>query len=255
MASNDEPSFAQLVMRAVARQKPDPSFVATAAASIRKLQIAKKKVLTVHAIGGQPHVEGNDDLWILLADALKVQTLEVLVVGPDVRDRPARAYRGRVRVTHDAGAYAVDDRRVWRAAPDLILAFHAGFWGYDSWRPTLMGLLRTSIPIIVTSYTMEEARLDVRALGAATLEEGADDDAADAAAAALEFPGARRKTNAPARAAWLHRRRRAMTTARTTSLFVFAGGPSSGPTGGGRASERVCNVSIAQSLSYNCYKT
>ena len=112
MASNDEPSFAQLVMRAVARQKPDPSFVATAAASIRKLGIPKRKVLTVHAIGGQPHVEGNDDLWILLADALKVQTLEVLVVGPDVRDRPARAYRGRARVTHDAGAYDVDDRRV-----------------------------------------------------------------------------------------------------------------------------------------------
>jgi len=187
MASNDEPSFAQLVMRAVARQKPDPSFVATAAASIRKLGIQKKKVLTVHAIGGQPHVEGNDDLWILLADALKVQTLEVLVVGPDVRDRPARAYRGRVRVTHDAGQYNVDDRRVWRAAPDVVLAFHAGFWGYDSWRPTLMGLLRTSIPVVATSYTMEEARLDVRALGAATLEDGASDDAADAAAAALEF--------------------------------------------------------------------
>ena len=141
----------------------------------------------MHAVGGQPHVEGNDDLWILLADALKVQTLEVLVVGPDVRDRPARAYRGRVRVTHDAGAYDVDNRRVWRAAPDVVLAFHPGFWGYDSWRPTLMGLLRTSIPMIVTSYTMEEARLDVRALGAATLEAGASDDAADAAAAALEF--------------------------------------------------------------------
>ena len=93
MASNDEPSFAQLVMRAVAKQKVDPSFVATAAASIRKLGF-KKKVLTVHAVGGQPHVEGNDDLWILLADALKVQTLDVLVAGPDVRDRPARAYRG-----------------------------------------------------------------------------------------------------------------------------------------------------------------
>ena len=94
MASNDEPSFAQLVMRAVAKQKVDHSFVATAAASIRRLGF-KKKVLTVHAIGGQPHVEGNDDLWILLADALKVQTLDVLVVGPDVRDRPARAGRAR----------------------------------------------------------------------------------------------------------------------------------------------------------------
>ena len=186
MASNDEPSFAQLVMRAVAKQKVDPSFVATAAASIRKLGF-KKKVLTVHAVGGQPHVEGNDDLWILLADALKVQTLDVLVAGPDVRDRPARAYRGRVRVTHDAGVYDVANRRVWRAAPDVVIAFHAGFWGYDSWRPTLRGLLRTSIPIIVTSYTMEEARLDVRALGAATLEDGASDDAADAAAAALDF--------------------------------------------------------------------
>jgi hypothetical protein len=76
---------------------------------------------------------------------------------------------------------------VWRAAPDVVIAFHAGFWGYDSWRPTLMGLLRTSIPVVATSYTMEEARLDVRALGAATLEAGASDDAADAAAAALDF--------------------------------------------------------------------
>ena len=114
MASNDEPSFAQLVMRAVARQKPDPSFVATAAASIRKLGIQKKKVLTVHAIGGQPHVEGNDDLWILLADALKLQTLDVLGVGPDGRDRPARADRGRVRVTSSGLAKGAEDLLVAR---------------------------------------------------------------------------------------------------------------------------------------------
>ena len=37
------------------------------------------------------------------------------------------------------------------------------------------------------THLLEEARLDVRALGAATLEAGASDDAADAAAETLEF--------------------------------------------------------------------
>lgn len=42
--------------------------------------------------------------------------------------------------------------------PDLILACNAGFWGYESWGPTLEFVLRrTGCPCVVTSYNAYEA--------------------------------------------------------------------------------------------------
>jgi len=48
------------------------------------------------------------------------------------------------------------------ATPDLIIAFNAGVWGYDSWKPTMERLvgLQKSIPFVVTAYTLQEAEDD-----------------------------------------------------------------------------------------------
>jgi hypothetical protein len=45
---------------------------------------------------------------------------------------------------------------------DLVIAFNAGIWGYDDWRPTVEYLIRAklSIPFVVTAYTLQEAQDD-----------------------------------------------------------------------------------------------
>jgi len=50
--------------------------------------------------------------------------------------------------------------------PDLLLAFHPGFWGYDTWKPTLDWLVEKGdkIPLVATSYTLLEAEEDQEVL-------------------------------------------------------------------------------------------
>ena len=49
---------------------------------------------------------------------------------------------------------------------DIAIAFNAGIWGYDSWKPTVVSLINTSSPgngktlFVITSYTMEECEDD-----------------------------------------------------------------------------------------------
>eukprot|EP00566_Odontella_aurita_P010352 CAMPEP_0113544188 /NCGR_PEP_ID=MMETSP0015_2-20120614/10573_1 /TAXON_ID=2838 /ORGANISM="Odontella" /LENGTH=428 /DNA_ID=CAMNT_0000444427 /DNA_START=2961 /DNA_END=4247 /DNA_ORIENTATION=- /assembly_acc=CAM_ASM_000160 len=48
-------------------------------------------------------------------------------------------------------------------APDLIVAYNAGIWGYDSWVPTLEYLcrhLKQSTPAVITGYTLQEVEDD-----------------------------------------------------------------------------------------------
>ena len=51
--------------------------------------------------------------------------------------------------------------------PDLAVAFNAGIWGYDSWKPTLSYMCQSEsndsyacIPFIITAYTIEECEDD-----------------------------------------------------------------------------------------------
>ena len=49
--------------------------------------------------------------------------------------------------------------------PSCVLLFNAGLWGYDSWSPTLRELFCSSgllvgVPVVVTSYTLEESEDD-----------------------------------------------------------------------------------------------
>ena len=85
-----------------------------------------------------------------------------------------------------AAAYDAWARRA--AAPDAVLLFHPGFWGYASWRPTLRALLRGGAPWAATAYTPEEADADADAVGAAALDDAdAGEAAAEAAADALPW--------------------------------------------------------------------
>jgi hypothetical protein len=51
---------------------------------------------------------------------------------------------------------------------DIAIAFNAGIWGYDSWKPTILSLINTPSPVtgngktmfVITSYTMEECEDD-----------------------------------------------------------------------------------------------
>ena len=47
--------------------------------------------------------------------------------------------------------------------PNIVIAFNAGLWGYSSWQQTLellLGSQRSSTPLVVTSYSPEEAEMD-----------------------------------------------------------------------------------------------
>jgi len=45
---------------------------------------------------------------------------------------------------------------------DIAVAFNAGIWGYDEWRPTLEALCEQekAVPFIITAYTVQEAEDD-----------------------------------------------------------------------------------------------
>ena len=45
-------------------------------------------------------------------------------------------------------------------APDAVFCFNAGIWGYDTWRPTLRMVMLKGAPLVVTSYTFQEAEDD-----------------------------------------------------------------------------------------------
>lgn len=44
--------------------------------------------------------------------------------------------------------------------PDLAIAFNAGVWGYKEWETTIAHLINTSLPFVVTAYTIQEAEDD-----------------------------------------------------------------------------------------------
>lgn len=68
------------------------------------------------------------------------------------------------------------------SAPDLAIAYNAGIWGYDSWRPTLSFMCQNSgsndvtyacTPFIITAYTIEECEDDAEVISEVAEEAGA----------------------------------------------------------------------------------
>ena len=63
--------------------------------------------------------------------------------------------------------------------PDLAVAFNAGIWGYDSWKPTLSFMCQSEsndsyacIPFIITAYTIEECEDDAAVIAEVAEEAG-----------------------------------------------------------------------------------
>lgn len=100
--------------------------------------------------------------------------LEIHLMGPNM---PAQAAAGpavdllvsntestsrleTARVMSHVGVY--NEWMVDQKQADLVIAFNAGIWGYDDWRPTVEHLIRAklSIPLVVTAYTLQEAQDD-----------------------------------------------------------------------------------------------
>lgn len=170
--------------------EPSETRWATLWAALQRLQLehgaalpAAGAQLSVHLVGAD-HREGRsfDETFAafrglserLAADA-RVQTLRLALVGPNVAralhgERQAREFgassgkegRCRVEVRYFVGSFDEfrADERAFDAA-DLAVAFNAGVWGYDEWRPALRLLLRElRAPLLVTSYNEREAADD-----------------------------------------------------------------------------------------------
>jgi len=67
-------------------------------------------------------------------------------------------------------------------APDLAIAYNAGVWGYDSWKPTLSFMCHNSgsydvtyacTPFVITAYTIEECEDDAEVISEVAEEAGA----------------------------------------------------------------------------------
>lgn len=61
--------------------------------------------------------------------------------------------------------------------PDLAVAFNAGIWGYDSWKPTLSFMCRSEgndsyacTPFVITAYTIEECEDDAEVISEVAAE-------------------------------------------------------------------------------------
>lgn len=55
---------------------------------------------------------------------------------------------------------AIESMKAKGRLPDVIVAFNAGVWGYPAWHPGIEAIIRTRVPCLITSYTLEEAEDD-----------------------------------------------------------------------------------------------
>lgn len=142
------------------------SFGATAAAGIRRsLDEKKKTMLFIHCVGGCHEREGRGGtkMWQPAIEAARTAGftyVHVAVVGPTMEALHTRS--DAFELEHVRDLY-----HDWKGLerPDLRIFFHPGFWGYIDWAPTLRMVLGTGEPpLLVTSYTMQEAELDARTI-------------------------------------------------------------------------------------------
>lgn len=106
--------------------------------------------LVVYCVGGDEDREGRAD-WELarVAQRIGVDEIKLTVIGPSMKANCA--------LYHE-----------WERPekPDFVVMFHPGLWGYPFWELTLRRLLESGEPpILVTSYTIEEAELDEETVG------------------------------------------------------------------------------------------
>jgi len=169
------------------------SRAATIADALNRICCLKgQEVLSIHVIGAD-HVEcaSNDILrtlfgplvrWIGAMDNHAPRSIEIHLIGPNLTNEmvtapvnlmPSSKLKNSsplvsAYATCHIGAYHewVSGTKPWKV-PDLLVAFNAGIWGYNDWKPTLEALCRMPWPaiLVVTSYTLEEGEDDADVIG------------------------------------------------------------------------------------------
>jgi hypothetical protein len=183
---------------------------ATIAEALARLDLLQSQDLfTIHVIGcdgiecgSQGRIQelfGPMAAWIG-AYAEAPRRLEMVLVGPNVPPqsmtattpmrlvRPAlqcrlesaeiRCYAG---LYHEYISKTKEDgtNESWQSnKPNMIVAFQAGIWGYSEWEPTLAHLANESsgVPVVVTSYTIQEAEDDAEAAERVLAKKWSGDD-------------------------------------------------------------------------------
>ncbi|KAH7474689.1 hypothetical protein PRIC1_013183 [Phytophthora ramorum] len=132
------------------------------------------KSLTVHLLGAD-HREGNSGAETFdvfrsfsqyVATETHLSTLKLVLVGPNLSRKLHlqsfsfdEAETGHVDVSYFVGGFEAyfEDKTLY-CAPDLVVCFNAGIWGYDEWLPAIRLVLgEVQVPLLVTSYNEHEA--------------------------------------------------------------------------------------------------
>ena len=140
--------------------------------------------LVIHVLGSD-HVECRTEetvraavgplvRWIESACSSNVSDIDIHLLGPNVPIAAER--RGLVDLSSpstDSGVQSATARCIncvyhdylrseEGGTPDLAVAFNAGCWGYNEWRPTLEVMCNhdSAIPFVITAYTVQEAEDD-----------------------------------------------------------------------------------------------
>ena len=143
----------------------------------------KESNLVIHIIGSD-HVECQSEetvraavgplvRWIESACSSNVSSIEIELSGPNVPVAAERRGVTDLSSTSNGGLQSATARCVNCVyhdylqskeckTPDLAIAYDAGIWGYDEWRPTLEAMCNhdSAIPFVITGYTVQEVEDD-----------------------------------------------------------------------------------------------
>ena len=143
----------------------------------------KESNLVIHIIGSD-HVECQSEetvraavgplvRWIESACSSNVSSIEIELSGPNVPVAAERRGVTDLSSTSNGGLESATARCVNCVyhdylqskeckTPDLAIAYDAGIWGYDEWRPTLEAMCNhdSAIPFVITGYTVQEVEDD-----------------------------------------------------------------------------------------------
>ncbi|CAE7215888.1 MSS51 [Symbiodinium sp. KB8] len=148
----------------VERHAASRALTLTAALGRLGVPARAERRLTIHVLGASFREEGSD-LIATSAVFAPLLSVQMLLVGPTAvglvaADDETRLPTGLLLETrHRQGLYhEVSFEPHWD--PDLVCAFQPGFYGYDSWEPSIRRVLELKAPFLATSYTYEEAEED-----------------------------------------------------------------------------------------------
>ena len=142
---------------------------ATLAEALVRLDLLRSQpTLRIHLLGCD-HVECDRSTlaplvrWLTVAPEAP-NKVEFHLIGPNVTKNGSESLLAQPtgRLQKAQAIFVPREYGNTHHPPDLRLAFHAGLWGYDSWKPTLQWMVEQNhqVPLVVTAYTIQEAEDD-----------------------------------------------------------------------------------------------